>query len=674
MLRISGVNAGSNSFVNGLAMLAENNDRDRNGVENPGSTEHREMEDLWRSIAEGVSAATGEEFFRSLVTHLSKALKADYVFVGELTEHKPARIRSIATFVAGKLGDSFEYGLAETPCENVVGGDLCVFLSGVQQQFPRDYLLVEMGVEGYVGAPLFDTAGCALGLLVALYRGPVSRPELAKSLLRIFAVRGAAELERQQAEKKLRESEERYRMLIAVSTEGIGRFEFDHPIPLDQSVEQIVEQIFESAYLAECNDAMARMYGFTKGAEMVGRRAKELVVSTDHYIEIFREFLASGYRIADAEVRNIDRHGNEKYFLMNMVGVVDRSALQRVWRVIHDITERKRAELDLRETNERLRQVISAENEVEGIVGDGPAIRKVLEGIETVAPTDAAVLILGETGTGKELVARAVHRLSLRKHKPLVTVNCAALASGVIESELFGHERGAFTGAVSRRPGRFELADGGTIFLDEIGDLPAALQSKLLRVLQEGEFERVGGTQTLRVDVRVVAATNRNLEAAVEDGSFRADLYYRLNVFPLKLPLLLDRKEDIPLLVHRFLNDLSKRLGKPLSGVSESSMRQLMEYGWPGNVRELMHVIERAAILARGSVVQVEDLVSRPAPRKETPAGAQTLEDVERTHILTALEQASWVIEGSKGAAQVLGLHPNTLRYRLKKLGIQRPA
>ena len=282
MLRISGVNAGSNSFVNGLAMLAENNDRDRNGVENPGSTEHREMEDLWRSIAEGVSAATGEEFFRSLVTHLSKALKADYVFVGELTEHKLARIRSIATFVAGKLGDSFEYGLAETPCGNVVGGDLCVFLSGVQQQFPRDYLLVEMGVEGYVGAPLFDTAGCALGLLVALYRGPVSRPELAKSLLRIFAVRGAAELERQQAEKKLRESEERYRMLIAVSTEGIGRFEFDQPIPLDQPVERIVEQIFESAYLAECNDAMARMYGFTKGAEMVGRRAKELVVSTDH--------------------------------------------------------------------------------------------------------------------------------------------------------------------------------------------------------------------------------------------------------------------------------------------------------------------------------------------------------------------------------------------------------
>ena len=501
----------------------------------------------------------------------------------------------------------------------------------------------------------------------------MSRPELAKSLLRIFAVRGAAELERQQAEKKLRESEERYRMLIAVSTEGIGRFEFDHSIPLDQSVDQRAEQIFESAYCAECNDAMAQMYGFAKGAEMVGRRAQEFAVRTDRNMEMFREFLRSGYRVADSEVRNIDRHGNEKYFLVNMVGVVNRSALQRVWRVIHDITERKRAELDLRETNERLRQVISAGNEVE-VVGDGPAIRKVLEGIEMVAPTDAAVLILGETGTGKELVARAVHRLSLRKHKPLVTVNCAALASGVNESELFGHERGAFTGAVSRRPGGFELADGGTIFLDEIGDLPAALQAKLLRVLQEGEFERVGGTQTLRVDVRVVAATNRNLEAAVEDGSFRSDLYYRLNVFPLKLPLLRERKEDIPLLVHRFLNDLSKRLGKPLSGVSESSMRQLMEYGWPGNVRELMHVIERAAILARGPVVQVEDLVSPSTSRKKTPAGTRTLEDVERTHIRAALEQASWVIEGSKGAAQVLGLHPNTLRYRLKKLGIQRPA
>ena len=197
---------------------------------------------------------------------------------------------------------------------------------------------------------------------------------------------------------------------------------------------------------------MAQMYGFAKGAEMVGRRAQEFAVRTDRNMEMFREFLGSGYRVADSEVRNLDRHGNEKYFLVNMVGVVNRSALQRVWRVIHDITERKQAELDLRETNERLRQVISTGNEVE-VVGDGPAIRKVLEGIEMVAPTDAAVLILGETGTGKELVARAVHRLSLRKHKPLVTVNCAALASGVNESELFGHERGAFTGAVSRRPG-----------------------------------------------------------------------------------------------------------------------------------------------------------------------------------------------------------------------------
>ncbi len=341
---------------------------------------------------------------------------------------------------------------------------------------------------------------------------------------------------------------------------------------------------------------------------------------------------------------------------------------------LDDITQRKKEELTLRETNQRLREVISTGHEFEGIVGDSPAIGRVLQGIETVAPTDTAVLILGETGTGKELVARAVHRLSQRKDKPLVTVNCAALASGVIESELFGHERGAFTGAVSRRAGRFELADGGTVFLDEIGDLPAELQAKLLRVLQEGELERVGGTRTLTVDVRVVAATNRNLQAAVQDGSFRSDLYYRLNVFPLKLPLLRERKEDIPLLVHRFLNDLSKRLGKPLSGVSESSMRQLMEYGWPGNVRELMHVIERAAILARSPVVQVEDLVSRSTSRKETPAGARTLEDVERTHILTALEQASWVIEGTKGAAQVLGLHPNTLRYRLRKLGIQRPA
>ena len=729
-LRISGVNIGSSSFVTGLIMPAENNDRYRNGVENPDSTEHRE--DLWRSITEGVSAATGEEFFRSLVTHLSRALKADYVFVGELTEHKPERIRSIATFVAGKLGDDFEYDLAETPCENVVGRNLCVYPSGVQQQFPRDYLLAEMGVEGYVGTPLFDSAGRALGLLVALYRGPVSTPELAKSLLQIFAVRAAAELERQQAEKKLRESEElfrqlaenirdvfwlrdvaesrviyvspevqsfmgrspleldlherlngfmqcihpddrpqveamlrkvepfdaeyrmvhpdgsvrwlhdrgfpirddrgrvyrmagvaediterrqatealreseeRYRTLLSLSSEAISRVEFDEPITLDRLEKEVIDLIFDTGYLAECNDVHAQIHGFGSGREMVGTRLREFIPEAPDVEALYRRFSRSGFRLTEGEVQNVDHEGNVKYFHLSLIGVVKNNLLHRIWRIARDVTERKLAELDLAETNARLRAVISTAQEYEGIVGDSAEIQDVLGQIETVAPTDSTVLILGETGTGKELVARAIHGRSRREERPLVKVNCAALAPGLIESELFGHEKGAFTGAVSAKTGRFELANGGTILLDEIGDLPLELQTKLLRVLQEEELERVGGSRTRKVDVRVIAATNRDLQAAVQEGRFRTDLYYRLNVFPLTLPPLRDRKNDVPLLAQHFLDSLSKKLGKPLTGFSKHSIQRLLKHNWPGNVRELHHVIERAAILATGPVVEM---------------------------------------------------------------------
>jgi formate hydrogenlyase transcriptional activator len=286
------------------------------------------------------------------------------------------------------------------------------------------------------------------------------------------------------------------------------------------------------------------------------------------------------------------------------------------------------------------------------------------------------VLIYGETGTGKELIARAIHDRSPRKDRPLVKVNCSAISAGLVESELFGHVKGAFTGAIERRLGRFALADGGTIFLDEIGELPLETQVKLLRVLQEREFEPVGGNRPVQVDVRVIAATNRNLEEAVRAGGFRSDLFYRLNVFPIEVPPLRQRAADIPQLAMFFLARCSKNVGKAMTGISQDTMDRLVSYAWPGNVRELGNLVERAVILSHSSVLEVEDglLPARAAPLSGSappaPPAVSTLEEVDRSHIVAVLRATGGVIEGPKGAAKILNLHPNTLRHRMKKLGI----
>ena len=343
-----------------------------------------------------------------------------------------------------------------------------------------------------------------------------------------------------------------------------------------------------------------------------------------------------------------------------------------------DLSDQKRAEAEIKalkdqlyKENLALRKEIQTEHNFEEIIGNSAAIKKVFRAIEKVAATDASVLITGETGTGKELIARAIHNLSARKDLVLVKVNCAAIPAGLIESELFGHEKGAFTGALARKIGRFELADQATIFLDEIGDLPLELQAKLLRVLQEGEFERLGNPRTLKVNVRVIAATNRNLEKSVQEGSFRPDLFYRLNVFPIPLPPLRDRKEDIPLLVSHFAKKYAAKLGKQITSVPQSTLQILQSYPWPGNVRELENLIERAVILAQGVQLEIADLLSRSS---STAAVAQiaTLEEREREHILQVLEMAGWRVSGERGAANLLGLKRTTLEARMKKLGIAR--
>src|SRR5262249_55707066 len=313
------------------------------------------------------------------------------------------------------------------------------------------------------------------------------------------------------------------------------------------------------------------------------------------------------------------------------------------------------------------------EHNFEEIVGNSPPLLAALSQVEQVAGTDSTVLFVGETGTGKELFARAIHSRSSRRERPLVKVNCGAIPDGLVESELFGHVRGAFTGALEKRVGRFELANGGTIFLDEVVELPLETQVKLLRVLQEKEFEPVGSSRTIRVNVRVLAASNRDLEEAVHAGAFRADLLYRLNVFPIRVPALRQRRGDIPLLLNFFLGPLSKRLGKCLDGFSRASMDRLTSYAWPGNIRELQNVVERAAILSRGPILEIDQDMLAPSSASGVEAdGSRTLEELERSHIRAALKSTGGVVEGPRGAASILGLHPNTLRSRIKKLGIER--
>ena len=307
----------------------------------------------------------------------------------------------------------------------------------------------------------------------------------------------------------------------------------------------------------------------------------------------------------------------------------------------------------------------------EQIIGNSPALEAVLEQVERVAPTDSTVLIQGETGTGKELIARAIHNLSMRCGRPFIKLNCAAIPFDLLESELFGHERGAFTGAIAQKIGRFELADKGTLFLDEVGDIPPALQPKLLRVLQEQEFERLGGTRTHQVDVRLVAATNRNLVEMVKRNEFRSDLYYRLNVFPIPLPALRERREDIPALVEHFVEIYARRMGKEIEHIPAETMSALVSYLWPGNIRELQNFVERSVILTSGNVLH-PPLASLKSSAEAESLGPVTLEDAERDHIRKILVETRWVVAGPNGAAARLGIKRSTLYFRMQKLGISR--
>jgi formate hydrogenlyase transcriptional activator len=464
--------------------------------------------------------------------------------------------------------------------------------------------------------------------------------------------------ERKEAEAALRASEERFAAIFRSAMDAIV----------------IVDSEFR---ISMFNQAAERVFN-CPAAEAIG-------VS-------FRDFLCADSRAAlDQCIRSVQRAESRYCYLWAPEGLnavradgervpVEATVSlvevgeQRLYAIIlRDINDRKRTEAELQRLQEEkiyLQQELETTHSVGEIVGTTEAMKAVYDSIEKVAATDSTVLITGETGTGKELVARAVHGASARKDKVLVKVNCAALPAGLIESELFGHEKGAFTGATSRKIGRFELANGGSILLDEIGDVPLDLQTKLLRVLQEGEFERVGGSQTKKVDVRVIAATNRDLSEATDDGTFRSDLFYRLNVFPISVPALRERKQDLPLLVKHLVMKYSVKLGKNIESIPQGAMSAFMAYDWPGNVRELENVIERAVILTGGSKLELGDWL--PGSGAGGASRVPTLEELERNHIAQVLEATGWRVRGDGGAAVLLGLKPTTLEARMKKLGIKR--
>ncbi len=609
-------------------------------------------------IVAGTAAHVGDAFFPALVENLARSFGAAYAFVAEFAGE--GRARTLAYWKPEGIAPNVEWDVAGTPCEEVVRGHLCHHPNGVRARFPGDAAMAALGIESYLGVPLAAPDGRHLGHLCVFDPRPMPAEPAKLATFRIFAARAAAELARLRLERTLTESEERFRDLfdeapIAYVHEGIdSRFIRANRTALRTLgiTADEVEGTFGSSFVPDTPDAQKRLHD---AFESIGR-------GTD----------TSGV------VLELRRKDDGRPLFIQWWSRPDPGG--RYTRTMFlDITERvllEREQARLLDQNAYLQEEIKLVHNFEEIVGRSPGLRRVLADVERVAPTDASVLITGETGTGKELIARAIHSSGARSTGPLIKLNCAALPTSLVESELFGHEKGAFSGATTRRIGRFELAHGGTLFLDEIGDVAPEVQVKLLRVLQEREFERVGGSTPLRVDVRIIAATNRDLEKAMSEGRFREDLYYRLCVFPIQLPPLREREGDVALLVQFFLTKFAARLGRRIDRVHPESMERLLAYDWPGNVRELENVIERAVILSAGPELHVSPGLlpaRRPPPPQPAPAAPSArLEDVQRGHVLAALRACDWRIEGDDGAAARLGLHPSTLRSRIKKLGIVR--
>jgi len=849
-------------------------------------TDYKRADRSLRAIAEGTAEATGDEFFRSLARCAAQALGAQYAFVAETLSEMESR--SLAFWEGTDFGMGFTYRFPGTPCQRVAAGHVCVTPSGLQEKFPEDLWLQQIGAQSYIGVPLRNAQGRTLGHLAVLHREPMEPSEEDIATLKIFAARGCAELERKHANEKLSKAHADLQRLnletaallnvnraighhlhrdvlfgaladclqAVVPTDRFGivlpheggrlqgyiltqrdvrseslqstifsregtatewvlqtrewyvtaarddlrdRFPATHRVMQEAKMQSLCElplvtgtrilgslffmasaksayghlqQPFlkqvASAVAVALDDCLAHEEMRRLGDELSARKIAELEQQQRSMSDVLQEtnkaLDASEERFRDlfdeAPIAYV-HEGLDSRFIranrtaMRILGIKPedvpttygktfapntpdaqrrmREAFESIGRgtdtsgvvlemrrkdngkpfwiqwwsrpdpsgtytrtMFLDITDRVLMEQEkarLEAQNIYLQEEIRSQHNYVEIVGNSRPLLAVLRQVDQVAPTDATALIIGETGTGKELIARAIHDRSPRHGRPLVKVNCGAISAGLVESELFGHVKGAFTGALANRDGRFVLADGGTIFLDEVGELPPDTQVKLLRVLQEQEFEPIGSSKTIKVNVRVIAATNRDLSLMVRGGKFRSDLFYRLNVFPLTMPPLRERQEDVPLLTMFFLEKYARKLGRPISHVTEETMSRLCAYSWPGNIRELQNVVERAVVLSKGPALKIEESGLFDFPRAEAlasilprspilsspPAPASSrvpsLEEVERQHIVDVLTQVNWRIEGDRGAAKLLNLQPSTLRSRMQKLGIvRRPA
>jgi formate hydrogenlyase transcriptional activator len=639
------------------------------------ATDLKSSERLLWAIAEGTAAATGDEFFRLLARYAAQSIGARYAFVAQTLNENESQ--SLAYWEGSDFGAGFSYRFPGTPCQRVAQGNICSTSCGLWKKYPDDKWLEQIGAESYIGVPMKNAQGQTLGHIAVLHTGPMEATDENMAVLKIFAARACSELERMRAFQKLQrqhdESEERFRDLF------------------DEAPIAYVNEGVDSKFIRANKTAM-KILGITP-EDVPHTYGKTFAPDTPDAQRWMREAFESIGRGADTSgvVLELRRKDNGKPLWIQWWSRPDPSG-KFTRTMFVDITERVLMEQEktrLEAQNNYLQEEIRSEHNFGEIVGSSPALLDVLRQVEQIARIDSTVLILGETGTGKELIARAIHDRSPRKSRALVKVNCGAISAGLVESELFGHVKGAFTGAIANRDGRFKLADGGTIFLDEVGELPMDTQVKLLRVLQEQEFEPIGSSKTIKVNVRIVAATNRDLEELVREGKFRADLFYRLNVVPLRVPALRERVSDLPLLVTFFVQKCAKKLGKQITSVSEEAMRRLTNYPWPGNIRELQNIVERAVILSPGKTLVIADelrasptAISRVATAKSgaveiapasAPDNSGSLDDVERRHIESVLNQANWMIEGERGAAKILDMNPSTLRSRMQKLNIKRP-
>ena len=624
-----------------------------------------------RTILEGTATETGERFFEALVENLGKALHTHAAWV---TEYIPEsrRLKALAFYLDGAFLKDWEMDLAGTPCEHVIDqARLIHFPDNLLNLFPIDPDITSLKAASYMGLPLTDTTGKILGHLAVMDLQPMPTEPRVEAIFRIFSSRAAAELQRLQAESAIKEREQKLRRLVDSAMDAI--------IELDEQLQVTrINPAAENVFQCEATNLVGKDFYHSliqKDREKLRILINDLKTKPEGQRSLWipgglNALQTDGTEFpAEATLSQFQMAGKSFYTL-----------------ILRNVNERLEAEQKIRSLTietEFLKEELHDLQHFGEILGNSPALMRVLRDIQQVADTEATVLITGETGTGKEVMARAIHANSRRRDHPFVKVNCAAIPATLIESEFFGHEQGAFTGATKKREGRFSLADRGTIFLDEIGELPLDLQGKLLRVLQEGEFEPVGSSHTTKVSVRVLAATNRDLQKEAQGGTFREDLYYRLNVFPIHLPPLRERGEDVVLLANTFVQHFSQRMGRAIAPLSPDALRRLTTYHWPGNVRELQNVIERAVITAQNGQLNLDRAIpdDEDKPHSQNPRSTQEpstirtiqeIQDLERQNILMALEQGGWKVSGEKGAAKLLGINPSTLTSRMKALGITR--